>query len=544
MASANTSPEQQLQQLRETFTRQLPERCSQLSALYARASAGDGDARVELQRALHSLVGAGGTFGFPAVSQLARQLEQQVHQGALPAALEFQNHLRHLVELVQRTPVDVLSATAAVNAGAVIRDLIYLNPDPASRDIARVELLNQLEKFQLNVAQADDAEALQAILAASPDKSFVVIVDCQAELPFDCPVFSPERQLDWRRHVLLFVSSRHDFATRLQAAKIGARAVLLKPLNLPDLLEVLDQPELEQQVAPYRVLIVDDDRNVANYHAMVLRSAGMQVEICTDVLRVDIVVQDFAPELILLDLYMPNWHGPDIARALRMDNQFLGIPLVFLSSEDNRGVQLGALRDGGDDFLVKPIQPGNLIESVQIRARRYRDLRNAMLTDPLTRVLNRRALMAGIEREFARARRLQAPLSAAVLDIDRFKQVNDSHGHQVGDTVLKGLTQLLRQRLRKSDLIGRLGGEEFLVVLPETDLTTAWALLDDIREQFCSFDFIGVTGRLHVSFSAGLSQWQPELPVSAWFAEMDERLYAAKAAGRNRIVGPDPASPL
>lgn len=539
MRAMAMTPEQQLQAFREQFARQLPERCNVLSETFARASTGDAAARTELQRALHSLVGAGGTFGFPHISQLARQLEQQVRDGALPAALEFQTQLRSMMELVQLPRSAAAVAPAAAVLSALPRELVYLAMAGAHSN----ELLNQLQKFQLQVHRASDAAALRQLLDERPDQTFLVIVDCQAELPFECPLFRAENAIDWQRHVLLLVSTRRDFTLRLQAAKLGARAVLAKPLNLPDLLEVLERPEFDQQAAPYRVLIVDDDVSVASYHAAVLRSAGMKVEICADVLRVDIVVQDFAPELILLDLYMPGWDGPDIARALRMDNQSLGVPLVFLSSEANRAVQLGAMRDGGDDFLVKPIQPAHLIDSVQIRARRYRELRNAMLTDPLTHVLNRRALMVGVEREFARACRLQVPLSAAVIDIDRFKQVNDSQGHQVGDTVLKGLTQLLRQRLRKSDLIGRLGGEEFLVVLPETDLTTAWALLDDIREQFSSFDFIGVSGRLHVTFSAGISEWR-EQSATVWLAEMDERLYAAKSAGRNRIVGPAADTPI
>lgn len=532
------SAEEQLQALRSAFAQQLPERCSQIGALYARAGAGEAEARTALQRALHSLVGAGGTFGFAGISRIARVLEQQVRHGELPAPLEFQQQLRRLLDEAQQKPSD-LAGNVIAAAPRTTRSLVYFSVEPHDDS----ELPRQLEKFQFQVRRAERIGDLQAMLAAT-EPSCLVLVDCQASLPFDCAVFAAATAIDWRRHVLLLATSRRDFVTRLQAAKIGARAVLVKPLYLPNVIEVLDQPEIDPQAAPYRVLIVDDELSVASYHAAVLRSAGMKVEICSDVPRVDIVVQDFAPELILLDLYMPEWDGPDIARAVRMDGQFLGIPLVFLSSEDNRGVQLGAMRDGGDDFLVKPIEPRHLIESVQIRARRYRELRNAMLTDPLTHVLNRRALIAGIEREFARARRLQAPLSAAVLDLDRFKQINDSQGHHVGDTVLKGLTQLLRQRLRKSDLIGRLGGEEFMVVLPETDLTTAWALLDDIREQFSGFDFIGINGRLHVTFSAGISQWQPEQAATVWFAEMDERLYAAKAAGRNRIVGPGPDSPV
>ena len=136
----------------------------------------------------------------------------------------------------------------------------------------------------------------------------------------------------------------------------------------------------------------------------------------------------------------------------------------------------------------------------------------------------------------SRSRRLREPLTGAVLDIDHFKHINDADGHQVGDTVLKGLTQFLRQRLRKSDLIGRMGGEEFMIVFPETAQEAAWALLDDIRAQFCKFDYIGSRGRLHVSFSAGLAEWQPDQPLAGWLQEIDRLLYAAKAAGRNRVL--------
>ncbi|NQD36568.1 diguanylate cyclase [Permianibacter sp. IMCC34836] len=539
MKAPTPSPHLLLDQLRQEFCHGLPNRLTAIGEAFAAASAGDAVALETLQRALHSLVGAAGTFGYAELSQRARQLETAVRADRLPAAPGFLAEVKALSSWLAPTAATIAApaskvvdlATASRPAHALSQVFYLVNTDTDTAD-----LMPQLENFQLKVSICRQVDELHAGLMQTLSTPAAIVVDTGHLPPFDSPLFQTLDMASLRSHVLVIASKRRDFITRLQAAKLGAKAVLPQPLSLPDLLEVLDQPEWTEDSAPYRVLLVDDDMMVARVHSAILTAAGMQVQICTNAERLDIEVQDFAPELILLDVYMPNWDGPDVARALRMDSQYLAVPLVFLSSEENRTLQLGAMREGADDFLVKPISPLHLVESVRIRASRYRELRQVMMSDPLTHVMNRRALFVGIEREMSRSRRLQEPLTGAVLDIDHFKQINDADGHHVGDTVLKGLTQFLRQRLRKTDLIGRMGGEEFMIVFPETGQAAAWALLDDIRAQFGKFDYLGSRGRLHVSFSAGLAEWLPGQSLADWLHEIDRLLYAAKAAGRNRVL--------
>ncbi len=552
-------PHQVLAQLRADFSRRLPERIATLLAQVESACAGDQAEREELLRGLHSLAGAGGTFGLPEVSVRARELENQLRASKTLSAAMLRASIAGLYPEAPSTtatatmlatggsqPVPGLDTTptaAEVQAAAdmaspfAARALFYLGSEGSDGgDVA--DIANRLGKLQLPMTICDSAGMLLQRLQASQER-LAVVINIGTSLPGDAAVLKALTPELLAPHLLILVSSRRDLLARLQAAKLGARAMLGLPLYLPDLIEVLEQPGWVGDSTPFRVLIVDDDNSISLYHAAILTAAGMQVQTCDEVERLEILMQDFAPELILLDMYMPNWDGPDIAKALRLDNQFLSVPLVFLSSEANRAVQLDAMRDGGDDFLVKPIAPAHLVEAVRIRVRRYRDLRTVMMTDSLTHVLNRRALFTGLERELARSRRLSVPLCAAILDLDHFKQINDRHGHGVGDTVLKGLTQYLRQRLRKTDLIGRIGGEEFMVVFPETELTAAWALLDDIRKQFSEIDYIGTGGRMHASFSAGIAQWQAGESVSDWLKLADTRLYAAKLAGRNRVVCDD-----
>jgi CheY-like chemotaxis protein len=150
--------------------------------------------------------------------------------------------------------------------------------------------------------------------------------------------------------------------------------------------------------------------------------------------------------------------GFELATVIRQQEEFVGISIVFLSAESNIGRQLFALRLGGDDFLIKPIEPDHLVSVVTSRVERSRVLRSFMVRDSLTGLLNHTAIKEQLEIQLARTRRLNGKLSFAMLDIDHFKTVNDTYGHSVGDRVLKSLSRLLQQRLRETDIVGRAGG--------------------------------------------------------------------------------------
>lgn len=204
-------------------------------------------------------------------------------------------------------------------------------------------------------------------------------------------------------------------------------------------------------------------------------------------------------------MYMPECLGTELAKVIRQHERHVSVPIIYLSAEDDLDKQLDAMSEGGDDFLTKPIRPRHLIATVRTRASRARSLKARMVRDSLTGLYNHTHTLQLLEDARLRARRDGRPLSFAMLDIDHFKQVNDRFGHPMGDRVIKGLALFLKQRLRKTDHIGRYGGEEFAVVLPDTDLDAARLVLDEIRQRFAEIHYPAQPTDLRCTFSCGIA---------------------------------------
>jgi diguanylate cyclase (GGDEF)-like protein len=182
------------------------------------------------------------------------------------------------------------------------------------------------------------------------------------------------------------------------------------------------------------------------------------------------------------------------------------------------------------------------LEAEVERLRIYKDY---AYTDPLTEIHNRRFYYERLLQEVSRARRTSRALTLALLDLDHFKEVNDAVGHHGGDQVLKFFAQFLRENLRQEDIVCRIGGDEFAVILPETPASSAMVLFDRIREKLDQLDIaIHNRARLLVTFSCGVAQFRPEYLPEDFMEEADHSLYSAKAGGRNRLVVALSAPPL
>ncbi|MDP2786567.1 MAG: diguanylate cyclase [Pseudomonadota bacterium] len=336
------------------------------------------------------------------------------------------------------------------------------------------------------------------------------------------------------------MSDQSGIADRLAAVRLGCQAYFTRPLDTTSLLDTLDRLTAPPQAEAGKVLIVDDSPSLAAFYAANLSEAGFVCQVVTDPLKSLEALYDHPPELILLDMNMPGASGQEIAKVIRQQDAYLSIPIVFLSAESDVGRQREAMSHGGDEFLHKPIQPEHLISAVRSRVIRYRSLRALMVRDSLTGLLNHTSYKERLRAEVARAKRQNKLLSVAMIDIDHFKNVNDTYGHPAGDRVIKNLSRLLKQRLRGADVIGRYGGEEFALALPDTPIEVALGVINSLRESFAAIEHHAGNVSFRNTFSAGVAECSPQRPLlmdaEALIKAADEALYVSKHGGRNRVT--------
>ncbi len=528
--------ENKLRVLREQYARHLPSKIDTLAAKWQSLCArpDETDLAQNLVREFHTLAGSGTSFGFPEISRLARLAEEELRQ-ADPATWAHAPLRRTIDDLLTalaaaaRTSADIPATDAQAVSVITSRRVHLLVNDSAIRDT----LETQLTLYGYEPHSFATPEAMFAANETGAPCAMVVDAD-------DCNAAGRYRHRLQRQAgsevPLLVIAGAGDMEHRLQAVRAGAAAFFIRPPDPHAFIDTLDKLVRIRQQDPYRILIIDDDADTAELYAGTLEQAGMHTQVVSRPLAALDHLHEFNPELVLLDLHMPECHGTELAAVIRQLDAHVSTPIVFLSSERDIGEQLAAIRLGGDDFLVKPISGAHLVSAVQSRAARHRLLRSFMVRDSLTGLYNHASTREMLQRELARARRNGTPLSFAMLDIDHFKQVNDTHGHGVGDEVIKLLARTLRQRLRATDIVGRYGGEEFAVILPDTGSNDARMVIDALRESFHGRELPGQDGNaFHASFSAGIASF-PDYDTDYQIGEQADRaLYAAKQAGRNRV---------
>jgi diguanylate cyclase (GGDEF)-like protein len=547
----SVSPEalqEQLDVLRQTYAEQLLAKIELIEESCARLLQGpwEEQASATLHRLAHNLAGYGATFGFPAVGVAARALEvylRALTEAGTPPTEEQQAQLGAFLAGLKRSLKELNGESAPVASPSPVTEpipsrvkenrLIYLaETDPQLAEA----LAGQIGQFEYRVRCFSQLAGLQAALRETLPA--VVIMEIRL-VDGSRPALDTMAQLRQTGNApvpLVFLAGSGDLKVRLQAVRAGGAALFAKPVNLSGLIDRLDTLTLARATEPYRILIVEDDAKLAAHYASILQRAGMLTEVVTDPLQILRPLVEFLPDLILTDVYMAGCSGVELAAILRQQDAYVSIPIVFLSAESNMHKQLAAMGVGGDDFLTKPIEPAHLISAVAYRAQRSRVLRSFMVRDSLTGLLNHSKTKEQLEIELARARRWNSPVAFAMIDLDHFKEVNDRHGHAAGDRVLKSLARVLVQRLRKIDVVGRYGGEEFAVILPETNPSAAVNVLEEIRQGFASQRHEVSGQEFVVAFSCGIATFPQCTDLAQMTSAADQALYEAKNRGRNRVV--------
>jgi diguanylate cyclase (GGDEF)-like protein len=304
-----------------------------------------------------------------------------------------------------------------------------------------------------------------------------------------------------------------------------------------------------------RVLIVDDHEDNIELLRARLEAWGFATESAGDGQEALNRIEQSPPDLILLDVMMPNIDGIEVARRVKGNRSLPFIPIIMQTALDATEDKVEGLEAGADDYITKPIDFAELKARLNsmLRIKRLQDaleererqlleanerLRHMSQTDALTGLDNRRHLEERIDEMFEHARRLSEPFACVMCDLDRFKSVNDTHGHQAGDAVLKQFARILRHEAREIDRVGRYGGEEFMLLLPGTVLDAAVTFAERVRKEVEGHTFTFDGTQVCRTASFGVSAWpHPRVGnCDELVRAADDALYVAKETGRNRVV--------
>jgi len=546
------------QELVHAYIAALPEKMAEVRALWqmARHDQSRSDVWERLSRIVHQLAGSGAVFGFPTITDTARAVlallqlikGEESHVSA-ERIIQLEESLEALCTVLENSanpggysaaPVEQLAPDRTHRGDGHAPELLYLVEEG---ELQAKTLAQQLSAYGYRIGVFSDIDAFMEAAQRRPPQAVILdIMFSESSIAHMDAV----RQLSQRLAnpaPVLFVSARIDLQSRLQALKAGAVAYFTKPVNPRDMVVRLDELLRPETTEPYRILIVDDDRELANLYQHALQEAGMETLVVNDPLQVMQPLIDFRPELLLLDFSMPGCSGLDLAVALRQEDTYTQLPIIFVSQETDPQKRLTCIGIGADDFVTKPVAFDYLVSLVSARMRRGRQLQKMIARDSLTDLLNHDAFIERLESLLGLAARKQVnTFVLAMFDMDRFKSVNDRYGHLAGDITLKNIARLLTNGVRGTDIVARYGGDEFAIVLIEAKYQAAILRLEKIREMIGKISFQSTDHTFHVTCSVGVFSYNSQsaltpLPVSAneLISAADLALYRAKRNGGNQV---------
>jgi len=364
-----------------------------------------------------------------------------------------------------------------------------------------------------------------------------------------------------RRIPIIFITGNDTLEDRKKGFDLGAVDFIAKPFKEGEILaavnKILGRSIVEQNI---RALVADDNTVARTITAMCLRREGIQVIETEDGEEAYHILSDPQQQIDLLitDLVMPKMDGIHLCRLVRKELKQIDMPILVLTAVSDLSEVLEVFRVGASDYLVKPFAKEELLARLMVHIERHRinqELRETIrkleeanakierlsITDPLTGCFNRGYFNKQFDVEYGRALRYRRPLSIVMCDIDHFKRVNDTYGHQAGDRVLQHFVAVIQQNLRaKGDWIARYGGEEFMVVLAETDAAAARAAAERLRAAIERSPIVEGEREIRITASFGVASLDHDatdgLSPDRMLTTADEALYEAKKSGRNRVV--------
>lgn len=524
----------------------------------------------------HLLIGSLGSFGFQEASQLARRM-QQLLRGQQPINSEEINQLKSLgvklekflVSHRQEPPAIAQETLTLITPSISTSYLLITQEDRAFANAIAMEAITWGVKTEIvtQLAQAQQYLAKHHPTLIIADLAFLET----APLELD---FLSQIHAQYPHIPLVILSTNNSLTIRLEVAKLGSQVFLTKPISPFEVLSIVSQIGDVIQLNQSRLLVVDDDPLLLELIRYLLEPQGYQVITLDRPYLFWETLEEFQPDLLILDIefydqdlslrdhpssqtkkaiaavamaelnergeenpIIPGLNGINLCRIIRNDPRWHRLPIIFLSAHDEPEVIQQAISVGADSFLSKPVVEQELITHIQSRLQQ-RKLWEITDNDELTGISLRRKFLQDLNRLIGLAKRQKQPLSLAILDLDLFKRINDQYGHAMGDQVLRYLGKLLSQSFRQEDVVGRWGGEEFIIGMYGSHKYNNQRRLMAINQQLSEHQFFGRDGQtFQMTFSCGIAQFPEDgEELQTLYRAADLALYQAKQQGRNQIL--------
>jgi diguanylate cyclase (GGDEF)-like protein len=528
--------------LHQQFRNRTVHQSSVLNDLSMRSQvAGTSNSQEQIRWIAHSLAGAAGTFGFEKVSATAAELERSIGNSVAFADLArgCQAVISTIREATASHPSPTLRRHTDDQPIEMAGDLAPLPiPVPAAADRTQegILVLAPARRYPELASVVTGLGYLPIDAASSVDPSVVKNGKVAAALICDEVDGALQVARNYSLHIpVLMLSAAPTFHRQLAATRAGVSGILNDPLDVVELADWLGDVAPRHSERPYSILIIDGDRLLGEAYALELQAAGMLTEVLSDGTQALERIAAFSPDLVLLDIHLPEINGIDLAKVIRQSRRELSLPIVFVSTESDPHLQLEARVRGGDDFIHKPIDPRTLVSLVTLRAQRAMALRSLLERDSLTGLVTYSKFMTRLSHEMERCRRTGSEIALAIIDLDNLRDINHQLGHAQGDRILRGLAQALVGRLRRIDVVARYSGDQFAIILLDTNPDTIRPVLEQIREGFAALPFGKPEAPISASISIGLAGTRSHDGLEELVLAATKAAQAAKSAGGNCI---------
>lgn len=534
----NKEFEYEFKKLCESYSNSLPTKIQQIQDEFINlADKWNSKNYTELSSLIHKLNGSSGIYGYKNISEKAAQIEKLLSRfdRDIPASKDVLSEIEKLIFEIK----DIINTSVTVNVPTVLQKidshLVFILNDSktALADVTWVKkITDTLSNYGYETKAFSTIESLfEAIKQAIP-VALIVDFDLIAN-PFVVNLSDTNVQemidLNFKRMHTIFVSKTGEFEKRLKAVRMGCKSFFTTPINVDEVISELENLKYLWS-GKFRAITIDDEPEVLKYYSNLLTEADIENRPLSNYKNLENELHTFQPDIILLDLNMPECSGIELAAIIRQQKSYEDVPIVFLSTEENKSVQLKAMSVGVDDFITKASDPNYLIQTIRNKASRYKKIKSMSIKDNLTGAFNFRYMSREIEKYIELYNTIKKNFLICITQIDNITLIRNSYGYTAADQLLTSLYVLLSNQLDSSRIIGHATPDKFLIIFPFNSLEQAKQEMLAIQKKFNSSLQYSHGKAYSSSFSVGFAIYQNGCSIESLLnlAEMDIAIYSKR----------------